>query len=106
MKLCAPFLIAVSLCVSAWNCHAGQEIQSKQVVSSEFPFEKGNHEFQALTGAFYSFNHSPSMGYAVGAVRLGWMLSTASGEGFFRGNTEFLVEAFGAGIFEGPGSYM
>jgi hypothetical protein len=106
MKLCAPFTIALLLFVAAWNCQAGQPIESKQVVSSAFPFEKGNHEFQALTGAFYSFNHSPSMGYAVGALRLGWMLSTASGEGLFRGNTEVLVEVFGAEIFEGPGSYL
>jgi lipid A 3-O-deacylase len=106
MKLSLLVSTAISLCIPVWTCQAGQPIESKQVVSSAFPFEKGDHEFQALLGAFYSFNHSPSMGYAIGSVRLGWMLSTPSGEGFCRGNTEFLLEAFGGGIFEGPGSYL
>jgi hypothetical protein len=39
-----------------------------------------------------------------GAVRLGWMLTDVSSNGWCRGNWEFLTEVYGAGIVEGPGN--
>lgn len=74
------------------------------------PFDAGQHELQIGTGVFISFQntseHRPQINDAGGHVRLGWMLSSPSGEGFWRGNTEFLVTAYGAGIFKGPGSVL
>jgi hypothetical protein len=63
-----------------------------------------------MTGAFFSFtiipSERPTYNDALGAVRVGWMLSDVNGSGILRGNNEFLVEAFGSGVFEGPGSFM
>src|SRR5262249_40191409 len=71
-------------------------------------FARGSHEFQSITGVFYFFdrggNDGPSVDAAVQSLRLGWMLSSPRGRGFFAGNWEFLGEVFGAGIFQGPGS--
>lgn len=81
--------------------HQSKEILSQEVVFD--PFVKGSHEIQVLAGTFFSFSHEPDLDYAIGTLRAGWMLSTPHGDGFFRGNCEFLIEAFGGGIFEGPG---
>jgi hypothetical protein len=89
--------------------HAGQEVytEAKGVApTDEFPFEKGNFELQVLAGSFFSINHSPDLDYAVGTIRAGWMLNSPSGSGVLRGNVEFLIEAFGAAVIEGPGDVM
>ncbi len=92
---------------------AGHEVPEfrhgpKEIVPREMPFEKGNHEFQALAGAFFSFSPDGServdFDIAIASLRLGWMLSTPGGEGFFRGNYEFLLEVFGGPVIDGPGS--
>lgn len=87
---------------------AGHEVESVSI-SCEFapaPFDKGTFELQVLAGGFFSFEHQPELDYAIGTIRGGWMLSTPSGDGFCRGNVEFLIEAFGGGIFEGPGDAL
>jgi opacity protein-like surface antigen len=94
--------------VAAAPAQAGREIAAdhKTAASDPFPFAKGNHEFQLLAGPFFSINHAPDFNYAIGTLRAGWMLSTPGGESILRGNTEFLVEAFGGGIFDGPGDAL
>jgi len=92
----------------AGQLNAGQPVPAfhaapKEVVLRETPFDRGRHEFQAMAGTFFSVDHSPDLDYAVGTLRLGWMLSSPRGDGVFRGNCEFLLEVFGGGIFEGPG---
>jgi hypothetical protein len=71
-------------------------------------FHTGNLELQALTGPLFSLQptHSarPNFNYELTAVRLGYMLDTPRGHGFFRGNDEVLLEASGAAIFQGPGT--
>jgi lipid A 3-O-deacylase len=79
---------------------------SKDVALRETVFDQGQRELQVLVGTFASFTHSPDFDYAVGSIRLGWMLNSQHGSGCLRGNCEFLIEAFGGGIYEGPGSYL
>ena len=65
---------------------------------------------QIGTGVFISFQTTsairPQINDAGGNLRLGWMLSTPTGEGFWRGNTEFLCAVQGSGIWKGPGSVL
>lgn len=72
------------------------------------PFDAGGHELQIGAGVFISFQTTsakrPRINDAGGHVRFGWMLTSPSGEGFWRGNTEFLLAAQGSGVFKGPGS--
>ena len=88
---------------------AGTEIKESKQVVVETPFDKGKCEFQLGVGAFTSIESSserrPDFTDVDGTLRWGTMLNDPSGEGFFRGNFEFMVEAYGAGIVEGPGSY-
>ena len=93
----------VVLALSGSFSLAGHPVPEKEIVTSEFPFEKGTRELQVLAGTFFSINHAPDLDYAIGTIRVGWMLSTPGAAGAFRGNAEFLVEVFGGGIFKGPG---
>ncbi len=85
---------------------------SKTVVDSvdNFPFQKGATELQVVTGPFFHLaptgNPRPRTNFILGGIRYGWMLSSPGREGVLRGNFEFLLEAFGAGIYEGPGNYL
>jgi lipid A 3-O-deacylase len=69
---------------------------------------EGGHEFQNVAGVFYFFdrgdNDGPAIDLAVDSIRLGIMLSSPHGSGFFAGNWELLGEVFGGGIFTGRGS--
>jgi lipid A 3-O-deacylase len=71
-------------------------------------FHTGALELQALSGLLFSVQptHSarPNFDYELTALRLGYMLDTPRGHGFFRGNDEVLLEASGAAIFQGPGT--
>src|SRR3954452_13784330 len=74
-------------------------------------FAKGNTELEVLAGAFWGVNtdgspEKPHFGYALGSIGYSWMLNDPSGDGILRGNCEFLIRGFGAGIWEGPGSYL
>lgn len=82
----------------------------KEPAPVETPFDKGKMELQVGAGAFFSINtdggSKPEINDADLNLRLGWMLTTPSGDSWCRGNFEFLVEAFGALVFEGPGDGM
>lgn len=110
LPLCGALFSAAAVLLSTnSSLFAGQEIYSDvQVVqlTSETPFDKGTFELQVLAGSYFSFVNPPRIDYAIGTVRGGWMLYTPSGEGPLRGNVEFLIEGFGGGIFNGPGSAL
>jgi hypothetical protein len=70
----------------------------------------GADECEADVGAFASFEiassnrQRPAINYEIQTVRLGWMLGEVSGSGFWRGNSEFLLGAYGGPVTQGPGS--
>lgn len=99
------------LALAVASAQAGVETHAdKTVTVVETPFDKGKMELQLSLGYFGLLNADeparPQLDDIDGSLRLGWMLSTPAGDGCFRGNTEFLIEAYGAGIIEGPGSYL
>lgn len=100
-------LLTIGTAVSAFAGH--EEIAGKKtVLPDEFPFTRGTVEVEIGAGAFGSIGTKgtptrPDVGYALGQVRLGLMLSDVMGSGCFRGNVEGLLGAYGAGIFSGPG---
>ncbi len=81
----------------------------EQISSSDLGFTKGTREFETLVGGFTSLNDAtrkrPKFNFALASVRLGWMLDDLR-SGLFFGNEEFLIEAFGGPIIDGPGSAM
>lgn len=104
---------AACLVVATSSAIAGHpEREGKStVIESEFPFVRGTNEAQIDVGAYWSIgtkgdSERPDIGFVTGAVSYGWMLSDVRGDGFFRGNWEFLLSAFGGGIFEGPGDAL
>lgn len=102
--------LSVSLSMSlllASAAIAGKEIvESKETVGT--PFDQGKTEIQLGAGAFSSFQKTSAerQGFSDVDLTLRWgkMLYTPEGEGFFRGNVEFLVEGYGAALTEGPGT--
>jgi opacity protein-like surface antigen len=99
----------VASILSAW---AGQPAEGKSTVTeSDFPFVRGANEAELNVGAFWALatrgdTDRPDLGFAIGTVSYGWMLSDIRGDGICRGNWEFLLSAFGGGIFEGPGDKL
>lgn len=109
-KFCAGLFVFAALAAPLYAGHAVESDgkASKKVVVDEFPYKKGVWELELNGGAFGSIGTKgtairPDVGYALAELRLGIMLSDNYGDGFFRGNWEFLVEAFGGPIFSGPG---
>jgi Lipid A 3-O-deacylase (PagL) len=105
------FLLSLVLIVNTapHQSYAGEDYRAettKTIIESDYPYEAGVMEVQLLGGAFGSFAHEPTLNYAVGTARLGWMLCDPIGSACLRGNFEILIEGFGAGIFEGPGSVI
>ena len=101
--------LVFALNVTVLCARAGHEVvDAKKQVSVFDPFEKGTRELQIGAGAFFSFHNRseerPTNNDADISARLGWMLSTPEGDGILRGNHEFLVEAFGGWVFDGPGN--
>ena len=85
-------------------------VADKAVVETVDPiFHRGAVEIQVATGVEFSQQATdferPNIDYAPTVVRLGYMVdSPHTGGSFLRGNDEFLFEAIGAGIFQGPGT--
>ena len=107
------FLTACALTfIANFTAHAGVEPPVPSTVAQEpfNPFAKGAKEFQNVTGAYFYYetfrDNPPAIDFAVESIRLGIMLSNPHGSNFLAGNFEFLGEAFGAAIFDGPGSAM
>jgi Lipid A 3-O-deacylase (PagL) len=92
--------------------HPTGETGKKEILTeSEFPFVRGANELELNGGAYWTFDTDggprlPNTALAIGTVYYGWMLTDVRGDGFCRGNWEFLLDASGAGIFEGPGDVL
>lgn len=73
-------------------------------------FDKGRIELQGSTGAYWSFSpdnsERPTLDYLLSTYRLGVMLTDVQGSGFFRGNTELLLEGFYGSVYEGAGDWL
>jgi opacity protein-like surface antigen len=78
--------------------------------ASTKPFDKGSLSVENVTGVYYFFdrggNDGATLDFAINSLRLGVMLSNPHGSGFFAGNSEFLGEVFGGGIFQGAGNVL
>jgi len=101
-----PILLCMfGLSLLTSTARAGKEMKEAVV---ETPFDKGKLELQVGVGAFTSVQPTsadrPGFTDVDVAFRLGRMLYTPGGDGFFRGNCEFLVELYGAALVEGPGT--
>jgi lipid A 3-O-deacylase len=83
---------------------------SSEKLSLEDHFHSGRYEVGLGGGALFSPighpNDRPTINYAVGELHFGLMMTDPGGPGIFRGNLEFVPEAFGAPIFDGPGNYL
>ncbi|MES2597302.1 MAG: acyloxyacyl hydrolase [Verrucomicrobiota bacterium] len=105
--------LALTLATPLTQALAGETPPPPPVVVEE-PFDafaKGRMELELLAGGFGTFNghgdaEAPNMTYGMSTLRLGWMLNDPSGSGFFRGNYEILLGAFGGPIIHGPGDYL
>lgn len=80
-------------------------------VAEWFAYDKGNTEVEIGAGAFGSLNTNnsatrPDTGFAIGQIRFGMMLYSPTGPGLLRGNLEAMIEAYGAGIYTGPGDQI
>ena len=102
------YLLAVTLLPLGPMAHAGTEMKEAKETVVETPFDKGKIELQVGVGAFTMFQptqaNRPHFTDVDAAIRLGGMLYTPEGEGCLRGNLELMLEAFGAGLVEGPGT--
>ena len=71
-------------------------------------FHHGALDVQFMAGAVFSLQNTsirrPNFDYAPVVLRLGYMFNNVYGRGFFQGNDEVMLEAFGAGVFTGPGN--
>lgn len=87
-----------------------QQTQTRVEVGTDSIFTAGRIELQSGTGAFWAFatddEDGENINFSISTYRLGVMLSTASGDGWMRGNTELLLEGFYASVFDGAGDWL
>ncbi|RYD28190.1 MAG: acyloxyacyl hydrolase [Verrucomicrobiaceae bacterium] len=73
-------------------------------------FEAGTIELQSGAGTYWSFipdgSVRPDLDYTLSTYRLGIMLSDIHGNGWLRGNTEFLLEGFYGSVITGRGDWL
>ena len=74
-------------------------------------YVKDRLSMQLVSGAIFSptmiASRTPVMDYAQTNLRLGWMIYSASRQGFLpRGNLEAIMEFTNSVIYKGPGHYM
>jgi hypothetical protein len=104
---CSVALLCCGLAVPAQAGPPANEVASVPETDADL-FHTGALELQAISGPLFSIQptHSarPNFDYELTDVRLGYMLDTPRGHGFFRGNDEVMLEASGAAIFQGPGT--
>jgi hypothetical protein len=100
------FVLLLTVCIP--RLEAGYEIKEVAQPVLETPFDKGKFEWQSASGAYFSVgdSHRPTLNYSTTALRLGVMLHSPDGNGILRGNCEFLVQAIGGSVFDGPGDYF
>jgi hypothetical protein len=113
MRLLLVFLLSATAAT-----HAGTELLGfvKDSKSTQEPvewsaFDKGRLELEIGAGAFGSLNTTgtatkPDTGFVIGQIRFGMMLYSPTGPGILRGNFEGIIEAYGAGIYQGPGDQI
>lgn len=111
MKKLFPFLLLGFASLSmAGDITVGKSSATTAAAESSL-FDQGRIELQSATGAYFSFgsgsgDHSPDISYSLSTYRLGYMLNSPSGDAWWRGNTELIVEGFFGSVFEGPGDFL
>lgn len=92
--------------VAAAPIHADAAADQGRSVPSAFDADR--FELEIGPSAFVSLQKTterrPEIDDAGGHLRVGWMLSSPSDGGFWRGNTEILIAALGSAVTKGPGS--
>lgn len=99
MKSILTFVGVIGLSLA--SAFAGVDV-SKEVVTTKaafYPFEKGTREVELTSGWFHSdilATSRPTFEFEESDLSYGWMLNSPHGSGFFRGNCELLLSAFGS----------
>jgi lipid A 3-O-deacylase len=97
-------------CLLAASAVAGDGKNPIEPVTAPTPFDRGAWELEGGAGYFGSFSTTsakrPTINYQIETLRLGWMYDSPRHSGFFRGNNEFLLEAFAGPVTKGPGNYL
>lgn len=110
LKLALTILSATFLAASAVQAGQPVVVDNKHDKSIWSPFDAGNHEIQLGIGQHFSLNNGGEKRPEVNDLgifgRYGWMLTSPAGDGCFRGNWEFLLDAGVSGIWEGPGEVI
>jgi hypothetical protein len=106
LQLKRPHLLFSIIVSLATVVHAGDHSPSVAVTQNKDWFDGGKIEFELMTGVVGAPIAGDHIGYHYtdSELRLGWMLYSPNGSGFFRGNVELLASAGGGGIFDAPGS--
>jgi len=85
-----------------------QEILTDVKAGASPRYTEDRISLQLVSGALFSTNSVgpdvPTYNYSQTNLRLGWMLNTPSGDGFFSGNVEAIAELSGSFLFEGSGN--
>lgn len=108
---CSLVVAALALLTAPFALAGGVEAKGKDLTPLlRTPFDQGGKEFQIGFGAMNSVdNHGIARPRFVDVdltLRLGWMLRTPKGAGFFRGNCEFLIDGGLGASVDGPGDVL
>ena len=107
---CIVSAFAIAIATVSANAGTVETVTTMIEPVAEFsPFTKGTREFDITAGYLVSpvfGSNRETLNYARQDIRLGWMLNSPSGNRWYRGNFEFLLNAFVAEITKGPGSWM
>ena len=89
---------------------SGQIANASEPAESEDLFGAPRYEATLTSGVLFSpfiaNGGRPTINYTITEAQFGYMFGEPRGEGWWRGNFEFVGEGFGSGIIDGPGGYI
>ncbi len=106
-------LLACGVLPGGFAARAGEadaKATPRSPVATDPIFHRGAWDLQVAEGVEFSLQTTsqirPNIDYQLTVIRLGYMLDDPHGSNFLRGNNEFILEAIGGPMFQGPGSAL
>ncbi len=109
-RVCLSLACCLLFCLSVVRAGEPDGKTTTPAATEDPIFHRGAWDLQVAEGVEFSLQNTsiirPNIDYQLTIIRLGYMVDAPHGSNFLRGNNEFILEAVGGPMFQGPGSAL